>query len=71
MGEIMSFKISFIGAGSIGFTRKLLGDVLAVPEFKNIEIAGPGFLNISFKISFWKYHLDKIVKLNLKYGLVL
>lgn len=35
----MSFKISFIGAGSIGFTRKLLGDVLAVPEFKNIEIS--------------------------------
>ena len=39
MREIMSFKISFIGAGSIGFTRKLLGDVLAVPEFKNIEIS--------------------------------
>ncbi|MFS0638163.1 alpha-glucosidase/alpha-galactosidase [Mesobacillus foraminis] len=35
----MSFKITFIGAGSIGFTRGLLRDLLAVPEFKNIEVA--------------------------------
>ena len=37
-------------------------------EFKNIEIAGPGFLNISFKISFWKEYLNKIIKLDSKYG---
>lgn len=35
----MSFKITFIGAGSIGFTRNLLRDLLAVPEFHNIEVA--------------------------------
>ncbi|MBI4979585.1 MAG: alpha-glucosidase/alpha-galactosidase [Spirochaetes bacterium] len=35
----MSFKIAFIGAGSLGFTRKLLADILTVPEFKDIEIA--------------------------------
>lgn len=35
----MSFKIAFIGAGSIGFTRGLLRDLLAVPEFKDIEVA--------------------------------
>lgn len=35
----MSFKIAFIGAGSIGFTRRLLADILTVPEFKNIEVA--------------------------------
>jgi len=35
----MSFKITFIGAGSIGFTRKLLQDLLGVPEFSGIEIA--------------------------------
>lgn len=35
----MSFKIAFIGAGSIGFTRQLLGDILTVPEFHDIEIA--------------------------------
>ena len=29
-------------------------------EFKSIEIAGPGFLNISFNISFWKEYLTKI-----------
>ena len=32
-------KIAFIGAGSIGFTRRLLADILTVPEFRNIEIA--------------------------------
>lgn len=35
----MSFKVAFIGAGSIGFTRGLLRDLLAVPEFKQMEVA--------------------------------
>ena len=35
----MSFKIAFIGAGSLGFTRGLFSDLMTVPEFKNIEIA--------------------------------
>ncbi len=35
----MSFKVTFIGAGSIGFTRELLKDMLSVPEFSNIEVA--------------------------------
>lgn len=35
----MPFKIAFIGAGSIGFTRSLLTDILSVPEFQNIEVA--------------------------------
>jgi len=34
-----TFKITFIGAGSIGFTRGLLRDLLAVKEFANIEVA--------------------------------
>jgi len=33
------FKITFIGAGSIGFTRTLLTDILSVPEFRDIQIA--------------------------------
>ena len=33
------FKIAFIGAGSIGFTRRLLSDILTVPEFAEIEVA--------------------------------
>ena len=32
-------KIAFIGAGSIGFTRGLLTDILSVPELRNSEIA--------------------------------
>ncbi|HHY83747.1 MAG TPA: alpha-glucosidase/alpha-galactosidase [Clostridiales bacterium] len=35
----MSFKIAFIGAGSIGFTRGLLRDILTVPEFHDIQVA--------------------------------
>ncbi|MCK5806401.1 MAG: alpha-glucosidase/alpha-galactosidase [Lentisphaeria bacterium] len=35
----MSFKIAFIGAGSVGFTRKLTCDLLAVPEFADLELA--------------------------------
>ncbi len=35
----MSFKVTFVGAGSIGFTRKLVQDLLGVPEFRDIEIA--------------------------------
>lgn len=35
----MSFKIAIIGAGSVGFTKKLVSDILCVPEFHDIEIA--------------------------------
>ena len=35
----MTFKIAIIGAGSVGFTKKLCSDVLKVPEFEDIEIA--------------------------------
>ncbi len=37
-------------------------------EFKEIEIAEPGFLNIYFHISFWKKYLEKIINLKSKYG---
>lgn len=35
----MSLKVCFIGAGSLGFTRKLVRDLLIVKEFENIEIS--------------------------------
>ncbi|MCL1856632.1 MAG: alpha-glucosidase/alpha-galactosidase [Kiritimatiellaeota bacterium] len=35
----MSFKIACVGAGSLGFTRTLMHDLLAVPEFQGITIA--------------------------------
>jgi alpha-galactosidase len=34
-----AFKITIIGAGSVGFTRKLCSDILKVAEFEDIEIA--------------------------------
>ena len=42
--------------------------LLKFKEFKRIEVAGPGFLNISFHLSFWNQYLTKIVKLDSKYG---
>jgi alpha-galactosidase len=35
----MAIKIAMIGAGSIGFTRRLMGDILAVPEFADTAFA--------------------------------
>ena len=40
----MGYKIAFIGAGSIGFTRKLVKDMLSVPEFTDLEFV---FMDIS------------------------
>ena len=37
-------------------------------EFKNIDVAGPGFLNIYFSNKFWEEHLTNIIKLKNKYG---
>ena len=39
-------------------------------EFRNIEIAGPGFLNISFHISFWYLYINKTINLSHKFGSV-
>ncbi len=35
----MSFKLAVIGAGSVGFTRKLFSDLMTVPEFRGIEVS--------------------------------
>jgi alpha-galactosidase len=50
----MSFKVAFVGAGSIGFTRKLVKDLLSVPEFDDIHI---GLMDINLD------NLDMIRKL--------
>ena len=42
--------------------------LLNFKEFKRIEIAGPGFLNVFFDIVFWKKNLEKIIKMDKKYG---
>ncbi|MDO8358431.1 MAG: alpha-glucosidase/alpha-galactosidase, partial [Devosia sp.] len=35
----MSFKVTIIGAGSVGFTKTLISDLLHVPEFADVEFA--------------------------------
>lgn len=42
----MSFKVAFIGAGSVGFTRGLLSDLLTVPEFSNIQVLFMTLINV-------------------------
>jgi alpha-galactosidase len=60
-------KIAFIGAGSVGFTRKLAADILTVPEFREIEIClediDASNLDLIFNV------LDRDIKAN-KFGKV-
>ena len=37
-------------------------------EFEKIDVAKPGFLNINFKIDFWKNYLFKIIQSDANYG---
>jgi alpha-galactosidase len=50
----MAIKIAMVGAGSIGFTRKLLADVLTVPELVDTQFA---FTDIS------QHNLDMVTQL--------
>jgi len=50
----MSIKIAFIGAGSVGFTRRLFRDVLTVPELRDTTFA---FIDIS------KRNLEMVTRL--------
>ena len=47
-------KVAFIGAGSVGFTRRLVQDLLTVPEFADINLA---FTDVS------KKNLDMVYRL--------
>lgn len=55
-------KIAFIGAGSVIFTRKMVTDILSVPEFQNIEISlmdiNAAYLEMIYNI------LDRDIKAN-------
>ena len=37
-------------------------------EFEKVDVAKPGFLNINFKIDFWKTYLFKIIQFKANYG---
>lgn len=58
----MSFKIAIIGAGSVGFTKKLFTDILCVPEFQDVEFA---LTDVSeHNLTMIKAILDRIVEAN-------
>jgi alpha-galactosidase len=52
----MPFKVAVIGAGSLGFTRGLVRDILCVPEFSDIEFS---FTDISQRNLDMVYQLCK------------
>jgi alpha-galactosidase len=55
-------KVTFIGAGSVGFTRKLAADILTVPELQDTEIC---LQDISAANLDMIYHvLDRDIKAN-------
>ena len=58
----MSFKIAIIGAGSIGFTKKLVSDILCVPEFADVEIALTD--NNSHNLDMIKQIIERLVSSN-------
>src|SRR4051794_25067361 len=60
--KVMSFKIAIIGAGSVGFTKKLFTDILCVPEFKDVEFALTDMSE--HNLDMIKAILDKIVSSN-------
>jgi alpha-galactosidase len=55
-------KIAIIGAGSVGFTKKLVSDLLCVPEFADMEIA---LTDISaHNLDMVRQILERIVEVN-------
>src|SRR4051812_42956346 len=60
--KIMSFKIAIIGAGSVGFTKKLFTDILCVPEFRDVEFALTDLSEHNLEMI--KAILDRIVEAN-------
>jgi alpha-galactosidase len=58
----MGFKIAIIGAGSVGFTKKLFTDILCVPEFQDVEFA---LTDVSeHNLSMIREILETVVKVN-------
>ena len=59
---VPGLKIAIIGAGSIGFTRKLFADIVAVPELREAEFA---LTDISeHNLSMVRQILDRMVAAN-------
>jgi len=55
-------KIAIIGAGSVGFTKKLVSDIVCVPELREAEFA---LTDISeHNLSLVRQILDRLVKVN-------
>jgi alpha-galactosidase len=59
---VPGLKIAIIGAGSVGFTKKLVTDILSVPELRDVEFA---LTDISERnLTMVRQILDRIVTVN-------
>ena len=57
-----SLKIAIVGAGSVGFTKKLVSDIVSVPELRQAEFA---LTDVSeHNLSLVRQILDRVVKVN-------
>jgi len=55
-------KIAIVGAGSVGFTKKLVSDIVSVPELRQAEFA---LTDVSeHNLSLVRQILDRVVKVN-------
>ena len=55
-------KIAVVGAGSVGFTRKLISDILSVPELRDVEFA---LTDISgHNLELVRAIIDKMIEVN-------
>ena len=46
----MSIKIAVVGAGSVGFTRAMIHDILCIPELRDAQVSlliGPHFADLA------------------------
>ena len=58
----MALKIAIIGAGSVGFTKKLVTDILCVPELQDVEFA---LTDISeHNLAMVRQILDRLIEAN-------
>jgi arginyl-tRNA synthetase len=69
----MAINAAMVLAKPAGKNPRALADLIAeslqqLPHVMHVEIAGPGFINITLKPDFWQYQLLEILKAGTAYG---
>lgn len=69
----MAINAAMVLAKSSGKNPRELAELIAQglkkhADVENVEIAGPGFINVTLKPNYWQNHLLEILKANITYG---